>query len=118
MIAEKTIASNGTPDLQFLSSRPTLSHDAQAHHDEWAYLADDRPMFALPQGMGGSLLLFQRIQRSTIKARAKSMGYEHEALLDFVEIVRAIDAIEWAADFMRKAKQLADAVKNNTPPKR
>lgn len=68
--------------------------------------------------MAGGMLLYQRITRRMARREGASLGYEGEALLDFVEIVRRIDALEWSENFRRQAKDMADAHKKNASTKR
>lgn len=76
----------------------------------------DQPMFA-PSSMAGFILLHQRIPRRVARREGISLGFEGETLLDFVDIVRRIDALEWGANFQRQAKALAEGAKKNVKKK-
>lgn len=97
-------------------TRPSLSHDAEEHYAAFLVLASECSMFAQPLGMAGSLLLRQRLTRETVRAEGGRLGYDGDALEDFVEIVRRIDLVDWAAAYKRQADELAAASKKRPPP--
>lgn len=76
-------------------------------------MADDRLEFSHGLGMAGGMLLNQRIGRDVIRREGKRLGYEGDALADFVTIVRIIDRIDRAESKQRQAKEIADAQKKN-----
>lgn len=77
-------------------------------------MADDRLMFSHGLGMAGGMLLNQRIGRDVIRREGKRLGYEGDALVDFVTIVRIIDRIDRSENMQRQAKEIADAQKKNS----
>lgn len=77
----------------------------------WEDLADDRLMLSHGIGMAGGMLLAQRIGRTVIRREGKALGFEGDALTDFVTIIRAIDRFDRNDDFARQAKAIAEAQK-------
>ena len=70
-------------------------------------------MFSI--GMGG-VLMPQRIARATARSEGVRLGLEGDALVDFVHLVKAIDALEWADLMERHAKRAAEDAKKNKKP--
>lgn len=79
-------------------------------------MADDRLMLSHGLGMAGGMLLFQRIGRENIRREGKRLGYQGDALLDFIDIVRAIDRIDRQENFQRQAEEIAAAQKKGNKP--
>ncbi len=103
-------------ELDLLLSRPTLSRDARIFHDAWLMLHHDQPLLGLPAGMSGFVIARQKITRAAARAEGIDLGFEGDALLDFVVLMQRIDALEWPEDVARQLKGLAEAQKKNTPP--
>lgn len=114
----RALAEKGDPDgVDFLLTQPALSPDAQRYFDAWADMADDRQMLSHGLGMAGGMLLHQPIGRDRIRREGRRAGYDGDALIDFISIVRRIDQIDRAENLQRQAKEIAAAAKKNAPKK-
>ena len=52
------------------------------------------------------LLLRQRVTYDDAERYARRLGYEGEAFIQFVDLVRVVDVFAWAEDFKRQVEAL------------
>ncbi|MFO1158423.1 MAG: hypothetical protein U1E60_06265 [Reyranellaceae bacterium] len=61
--------------------------------------------------MAGGLLLQQKTPRPGIRAEGIRLGFEGSDLDDFVEIVAALEDIDWSETLRQQSAELASALK-------
>lgn len=66
--------------------------------------------------MSGFIIARQKISRAVARAEGIGLGFEGDALLDFIVLMQRIDALEWPEDVGRQLKALAELQKKNQPP--
>lgn len=74
-----------------LLSRPSLTNDEARYMAAFVYLNRDRSHDSLSLGMAGGITLPRPVPRAAIREEGVRLGYEGEALEDFVLIVVGID---------------------------
>lgn len=67
-------------------------------------------------GMAGGMLLRQMMPRAEIEAEGVRLGYVHDALDDFVELMTRFNVIDLRADMKRQSKEIAEVAKKSKPP--
>lgn len=95
-----------------LLSRPLITSETEPYWFAFLTLARDRPTESISLGMGGGLTLPRPIPRETIRRDGSRLGYEADALDDFVEIIALIDDFHVELEVRRiAATARADAEK-------
>ncbi|MFO1080864.1 MAG: hypothetical protein U1E23_09590 [Reyranellaceae bacterium] len=102
--------------VDFLLTRPRLSHLTQPYYDAWLLLSLDAQQFSHSMGMAGGVLLRQRLPRAALREEGRRLGYTGEALDDFVEIVHRIDIHEWTIAYRRQVDAVVAATKKKPQP--
>ncbi len=104
--------------VEKLLSRPLLSSDAEQHFAVFLTLSRDRPNESISMGMAGGVLLPRPISRETIRKEGRRLGYDGDALDDFVEIITLIDDFH-VETAVRKAAADAKAAadRRKSPPR-
>ena len=74
-----------------LLSRPTLSSDAEPYYAAFVLLSRDRATESISMGMAGGLSLPRPVPRDAIRREGERLGYDGDALDDFVEAITLID---------------------------
>lgn len=74
-----------------LYSRPQITAEAAPYWAAFLLLGRDRPEQSISLGMAGGLTLPRPVPRESIRREGERLGYDGDALEDFVEIVMRID---------------------------
>lgn len=74
-----------------LLTRPEVTEQAAPFWAAFLLLSRDRPELSLSLGMAGGLTLPRPVPRESIRREGERLGYDGDALEDFVEIVMRID---------------------------
>jgi hypothetical protein len=87
-----------------LLSRPVLLGDAARYWATLQELGRDRPRESVSMGMAGGIILPRPVPLETIRREGRRLGYEGEALEDFVTIIARADDFSVEVDTKRAAE--------------
>jgi hypothetical protein len=87
--------------LQKLLSRPTLLPDAEPYYAAFVLLSRDRAIISI--GMGAALP--RPVPRDVIRREGERLGYDGDALDDFVEALTMIDDFHVETEVRRAAAE-------------
>lgn len=89
-----------------LLSRPIIEPLAEPYWIAFLDLAIDRESEFISAGLGGGIHLPCRLPRRLIREEGQRLGYEADALEDFVRIVLGVDRLYVDTEAARSAAQL------------
>lgn len=101
--------------LQKLLSRPTLLPDAEPYYAAFVLLSRDRQTESISMGLAGGLSLPRPVPRDVIRREGERLGYDGDALDDFVEALTMIDDCHVETEVRRaaaEAKASAERARN------
>lgn len=89
-----------------LLSRPDLDPEAEPYWQAFLELSEDRKQDFIGAGLGGGIYVPLRHSPKKLRKTGKRLGYEGDALVDFVRILQGIDRHYCETEASRSAAQL------------
>lgn len=93
-----------------LLSQPVLDSDAASLYAAFFLLSRDRPTESLSMGLAGGLSLPRPVPRDAIRREGGRLGYDGDALDDFVEAIMRIDDLYVETEVKRAATEAKASV--------
>lgn len=100
-----------------LLTRPILSSDAELYYAAFVMLSRDRATESISMGMSGGLSLPRPVTRDAIRREGERLGYDGDALEDFLETIILIDDF-YVETEVRRATAEAKASAERSKPRR